>query len=67
MDEMVDDWSDDRFGFDAALRRHMDREHDWTTYDDERLDSESPWEAAFEYGEELAREEQTMEADWDED
>lgn len=59
----------ERFNFDAALRRHIDDTDSWDIEEDDRLESESPWEAAFEYGEALALEEQaTMEADdedWD--
>ena len=46
-----------RFSYDAAVRRHIDG-NIWETEEDERLESETPWEAAFEYGEELALEEQ---------
>ncbi len=58
-----------RFSYDEALRHHIDKDYDeWDIEEDERLESETAWEAAFEHGEELALEEQTtMGAGWDED
>lgn len=59
----------ERFNFEAALRRHIDESDTWDIEEDERLESETPWEAAFEYGEELALEEQATvgadDEDWD--
>ena len=64
---MVKSVGQKEFSYDEAVMRHVETDDDWDL-EEERLDSESPWEAAFTQGEELAREEQaTLEANWDED
>ena len=56
-----------RYGYDEALKRHDFDLDEWEAKEDEDLETKSPWEAAFAAGEELALEEETMEANWDED
>mgnify|MGYP001607200633 FL=1 len=54
-----------RFSYDRAYKRHIQNDNDWDVEEELTDDSQSPWEAAFEYGEGLAREEQAEV--WDED
>ena len=55
------------FSYDKAAGRHIITDAEMEADEDDRLESEQPWEAGYTEGEEWALEEQTKEATWDED